>query len=711
MNWREFPLFKIFPAFLLGILFTARIIPEAYPPEFFLVLLGVALCSVLTGMAGVFVRRSTWPYFCWFQAAFFLLGAWRYSAVAGERVSGRLSGIAGKATQVLAAVEEVRQGVSVHKVTARVYAVTDTTGDAVPMEGKVMLLLEKRTGSVPVAGNIVSVRGRLVEIGNNPNPGVFNYAAYLRGKRIYWQVYARSGDWAVYRRELAAGPGRWLQRCRRYCLDRLGTVLPGGTEYAIGAALLLGNREKMDAEVRDIFSHTGAMHILAVSGLHVGMIAWCLGRLLQWVPVRSRWAKGAVQVIGIWGYALLCGLGASVVRAALMFSWFTLGRVLDRPVNIWNALGGAAFFLLLIEPLWIFDIGFQLSFMAVAGIVLFEPPIYRALYVRNRLLDYLWKLTAVGLAAQLATAPLGIYYFHQFPLLFWLSGWVAVPLGALCQALGALYIILAQVPVIGPGAGCLLNLAIKAMYWGIYWIDQIPGACIKGLWLSEWGAWCACFCLGITAWAFFLSDKRAVWVGAMLLFFAGILELCAGLRISQRSEVICFGIKNASALEYLNGRAATGFYFGDSGRIAAQTEGFHLRGRVRSPAQLLITDTLINRQAGVLQRGPMAVFEATRFFVWDGRDSCRRTPPPGADYWLLRNSPFVPAGMPTDRFPRRAVVIDGSNSARSVRFYRRYFGSRGVKVHYTQTDGVWHLKLKPREDATQVDKPRLFFSG
>ncbi len=709
MNWREFPLFKIFPAFFLGILFAARIVPAVYPSRFFQVLAGIAICGMLIGMTRPFARRNAWLFVFWFQAAFFLLGAWRYSSVSDERVSGGLNRMVGKATQVLAVAEEVRQGGSIYKITARLSTVIDTKGYAVPEHGKVMLFLEKCPGFVPVAGNLLSVRGRLAIIGDNPNPGAFNYAAYLRGKRIYQSIYAKSGDWAVFRQEGSGLPGRWLMRCRRYCLDRLGTALPGEIEYAIGAALLLGNREKMDNEVRDIFSHTGAMHILAVSGLHVGMIAWCLGKLLQWVPTRGRWSKGVVQVTGIWAYALLCGLGASVVRAAVMFSWFTLGKALGRPVNIWNTLGGSAFILLLTEPLWIFDIGFQLSFMAVAGIVLFEPAIYRALYFRSRPMDYLWKLTAVGLAAQLATAPMGIYYFHQFPLLFWLSGWVAVPLGALCQALGALYIILAQVPWLGPGTGDLLNLGIKAMYWGIYWIDQVPGACIKGLWLSEWGVWCACFCLLMAAGAIFLAEKRAVWIGAVLIFFAGILELRSDLRSLRRAEVICFGIRKASALEFFQGRAVTGFYSGDRGRIASQTEGVHLQGRVRLEAQFSATDTRCHNKSGVLQRGPIAVFGATRFFIWDGGDKKQRLPPPGADYWILRNSPFLPAGLPEDRFPLRAVVVDGSNSARSVRFYQHYFSAKSVEVHYTQTDGAWRLKLKPRNHETQLDKLWLFF--
>ncbi len=691
MNWREFPFLKIFPAFFLGILAAAKVFPEGSTPVLLLVLAICAAGGALVSGVGPFVRRNPWPFCIWAMLAFFLMGSWRYQSTNTYPDAQHFSQASGKTVHLLVLVEEVRKGSKVFTVTARARAMTDTTGGALPLRGKMLLFLRMGTGKRPMAGNLLRVTGRVEQMLDNPNPGAFNYAAYLRGRRIRYNMYVGKEDWQILRQKGSTYSENLLFACRHYCLQQLKAALPGAKEYAIGAALLIGNREEMDPGVRDIFSQTGAMHILAVSGLHVGMVAWFLGWMLRWVPQRRKWVKGIVEVAGIWAYTLLCGLGASVVRAALMFSWLNLGKALGRPANIWNTLGGAAFFLLLYEPLWIFDIGFQLSFLAVAGILLFEPPLYRLLIFRNRLADYFWKLTAVGIAAQLATAPLGIYYFHQFPLFFWLSGWLAVPLGALCQGAGALYLLLGQIPALGELLGWVLQVLIKGLYWGIYGIGQIPGACLEGLWLSEWGAWCTCFILGIGAWIFFLPGKKAVWLWVALLFIASVLELRRDWLSYRRSEVVCYGINDASALEFWQGRTVAGFYSGDTARISSQTSVFHLRNQGKEVFRFSVFDSAQQERPLFMHRGPYIVAGNHRYFVWDGSQKFKGLPPKDADYWIICNNPFLPNSLPVERMPRKKVIIDGSNSRGRLRFYKQYFDKKGIPIHFTMEGGAWIL--------------------
>lgn len=710
MNWREFPFLKIFPAFFLGILAADRVFPSGCTTELLFTLLLSAVGGAFVSGGGPFARRNPRVFYIWAILGFFMLGSWRYKHLQSEPDAGYFNKLADKPTTVLALAEEVRKGKKVLAVTARARAMVDTTGRTVPLQGKLMLFLEPAKDEIPIAGNLLRISGRIERIKDNPNPGAFNYAAYLRGKRVGFSMYANTGDWEIYRKSGAKGPENLLFTYRRICLEKLKVALPGAAEYAIGAALLLGNREEMDAGVRNIFSSTGAMHILAVSGLHVGMVAWFLGWLFGWVPRRGRWFKGIMEVIGIWIYALLCGLGASVVRAAFMFSWLNLGRALDRPANIWNTLSGTAFLLLLYEPLWMFDIGFQLSFLAVAGILLFEPPIYRILVFQNRVADYFWKLTAVGIAAQLATAPLGIFYFHQFPLLFLLSGWIAVPLGAICQAVGALYLFLAGLPLLGSLLGWSLQVLIKGLYWGIFILDQIPGSCIEGLWLSHWGTWCAYLLLGVGAWAFFIPDKKAVWLCTLLFFVASILELRRDWLSLRREVAWCYGIKGAAALEFWQGRRLKGFYAGDENRIVNQTEVLHLRHQTRERYQYSVFDTIRHVDGVFMNIGPLVVFGNQRFFIWDGRlNTFRRMPPKDADYWVLCNNPFLPEVIPRGRLPKKAVIVDGSNSAKSIRFYKSYFEKQDIPVHFTMEAGAWQTLLNPEKHERQRSTFLQFF--
>ena len=695
----------------MGILVADRLFPGECSTELLFALLLSSAGGAWVSGGGPFARRNPGVFYIWIVLAFFMLGSWRYKDLQRDPDVEYFNKLADKPTVVLALADEVRKGKKVLAVTARAHGMVDTTGRTVPLQGKLILFLDPGKGEIPIAGNLLRITGRIERIRDNPNPGAFNYAAYLRGKRVSFSMYANAGDWEVFRKTGTKGVENLLFAYRRLCLDKLKVALPGAAEYTIGAALLLGNREEMDAGVRDIFSSTGAMHILAVSGLHVGMVAWFLGWLFRWVPHRGRWFKGIIEVMGIWAYAMLCGLGASVVRAAFMFSWLNLGRALGRPANIWNTLSGTAFFLLLYEPLWLFDIGFQLSFLAVAGILLFEPPLYRLLAFQNRVADYFWKLTAVGIAAQLATAPLGIFYFHQFPLLFLISGWIAVPLGAICQAVGALYLFLDGLPILGPFLGWSLQVLIKGLYWGIFGVDQIPGSCIEGLWLSQWGAWCAYLLLGIAAWSFFIPDKKAVWVWTILFFIASILELRRDWLSLRREAAWCYGIKGAAALEFWQGRTVKGFYSGDENRVDNQTAVLHLRNQTRERYQYSVFDTILREDRAFMHMGPLLVFGDNRFFIWDGQfNKFGRIPPKDADYWVLRNSPFLPKVMPTGRFPKKAVIIDGSNSAKSIRFYKPYFEKQGIAVHLTMEAGAWQTSLNPEKHERQKSLFSLFFT-
>jgi len=365
--------------------------------------------------------------------------------------------------------------------------------------------------------------------------------------------------------------------------------------------------------------------------------------------------------------------------------------------------------LLLVEPLWIFDIGFQLTSLAVGGILLFEPPLYRMIIFRNRLLDYFWKLTTVGIAAQLATAPLCIYYFHQFPLFFWLSGWLAVPLGALCQATGAFFLVLGEVPILGDLLGRLLLLLIKGLYWGIYWIDKIPGGCIQGLWISEWGAWCICLLLGMGAWIYFVSGKKVVWVWVGLLFFAGLLELNRDYQALRRAEVVCFGIKGSSAVEFWQGRTVFGYYSGLEGRIEGQTAVFHQRQQVREQVRFSVFDSTVQERGGLVQWGPLVVFGGRRFYIWDGRVKTYGLPPPRADYWILCNNPFLPSEIPNVHLPREGVIADGSNAEKRIHFYKRYFTKKKVPIHIPMESGAWQQTLNLEQDERQKNNFSIFF--
>ncbi|HEX8658094.1 MAG TPA: ComEC/Rec2 family competence protein, partial [Hymenobacter sp.] len=266
-------------------------------------------------------------------------------------------------------------------------------------------------------------------------------------------------------------------------------------EYGIASALVLGLKDDVDAATKQAYSATGTTHIMAVSGLQVGLlfaaVSWVLRRLLGRVRGFRVWSA-LLGLAVIWSYAFLTGLSASVLRATVMFTIIIFGRAFGRQDSVFNTLAVAAFGLLVWNPFLVADVGFQLSFLAVLSIVYGQPRIARQLDVaayflaRRRpwqpravqrawqtagsLLDAVWQAVALSLAAQVATVALGLYYFHQFPFSFLLANLVAVPISS-----GAVYV----------GIG-LLTLKGLALALG----TLLPAGAAAGLdWLPRGAAW------------------------------------------------------------------------------------------------------------------------------------------------------------------------------------------------------------------------------
>ena len=280
----------------------------------------------------------------------------------------------------------------------------------------------------------------------------------------------------------------------RFVLDRLGNyfaqLIHSKVEHPesqqIALALLLGQKGSLDKEIMDAYSETGTMHILAVSGLHVGIIY-----ALLLLPVRGLKSTSKIRffylllvVLLIWVYALLTGFSPSVVRAAAMFSLVTLGQMRKRKASIWNTLAFSALMILVIDPDVIFDIGFQLSYLAVAGIVGIQPLMVGWWLPRNSILEYFWQLATVSLAAQLVTFPLSILYFHQFPTYFLLANLLVVPLAFVIMAVGVPFMFLAWIPKLGEVMGWVVDWLIFLQNQLTMMIQVLPGGTIEGLVIS-----------------------------------------------------------------------------------------------------------------------------------------------------------------------------------------------------------------------------------
>lgn len=320
----------------------------------------------------------------------------------------------------------------------------------------------------------------------------FDYEAYLRGRGFSGSFYLPEYYW----RFLSAADGNSILKLSHQAQKRLVGIFADcgieGDELGVLAALSIGDKMLLDRELRNSYALTGASHILAVSGLHVGVVFFVFVKILSLLLRGERYEKLRVSLslLLLWMFTFVTGLSPSVIRASIMLSISSVAVLLNRRSQTYNAVFISAFFMLLYSPRYLFDIGFQLSYLAVFSILMFQKPIYEALVARHVVAEKIWALLSVSLAAQLGTLPLTIYYFHQSSNLFWLSGFVVIPLSSVIIYLSILLWVSHWIPVWGDCVASVLGGLVKFMNGSIRWMEELPGVVANNLFIG-WVDLCA----------------------------------------------------------------------------------------------------------------------------------------------------------------------------------------------------------------------------
>ncbi len=391
-----------------------------------------------------------------------------------------------------------------------------------------------------------------------PNPYQFDFGAYLTSQGIVGTVYLKDGVHAyrpVHRKFNLANVFANLRA------KGIESFRDGGVhqrELGVVSALVLGKRDMVDADIRQAFAESGTVHILAVSGLHVGIIylfiATVLGRVLP--GKRLSMYRLLLSIAVLWLYAGVAGFSPSVLRAATMFSFIALGKEYSRFGNVYNMLALSAFLLLLLNPYLLVSVGFQLSYLAVLGIVVIYPMLYHRYTAPNAFVDKLWSLLVVSISAQLATFPLSVFYFHQFPVYFMFSNLLVIPLATALLYAGIAGIVLAWIPFVSNLIFHLVNGLAWILNEVVLLFNTLPYPVIKGLFMTAFEVMLLylLFVLGYRA----IGDPRRGRLAAALLLLLVISGSFAFRKIDQalRPTSVLFHAEGASILLVAQGRTA-----------------------------------------------------------------------------------------------------------------------------------------------------------
>lgn len=432
--------------------------------------------------------------------------------------------------------------------------------------GDISLYFEKSVAAQELSqGDQLLVRTVFRPVSGPAIPATFDYAAFLKRKGILYQAYLKPPDWQYLTRDstvkLSKLTWKWQQRLVKIIKEQE----LGKDEETVGCAMLLGYKEGFGQELQGAYSRAGVTHILSVSGLHVGMVFLVFNRVLFFLNKgkKTKLLKPVLLVLLTWMYAMLTGMSPSVQRAAFMFSFLILGQSLGRKNNIINTLFASALLLALFQPLIIFNYGFQLSYLAVLGIVCLEPILYGLLNISQYWLDKTWKLVAVTLAAQLATGPLAVLYFHQFPSWFIPANLTILPLATLVMYLGISLLLTSSIPTLGTVVLFAFGSSIRLMNYLVTLTDRLPYAVIDGLYPSTSMVILAfLFIVLLTAW---ISTSAKAWFigSAVTLFLLALSFNINKLETTNRRSVFFFSF-NGEDWAGINSKRALYLYGEDS---------------------------------------------------------------------------------------------------------------------------------------------------
>lgn len=469
---------------------------------------------------------------------------------------------------------EIQEKPGSYKMELRVRKIK-TKGKWRSARGRIVLFIRKSEKSRPFSlfyGDRLLIPGSPQEVNATLNPDAFDYKKYLALRNIYHQHWIKNDQFKLLEHRPTNMLIFWALNVRTYCNQLFEKFIDFPVEKSIAKALVLGIRDRMDTEVLQAYAASGTVHVLAVSGMHVGLIYWILSFLLGWLKKEK---KGNVLftvliLLILWFYAFVTGLSASVLRATMMFSFVVLAQSSGRKNVMYNTLAASAFLLLLYQPLLIFDVGFQLSYLAVLGIVYFYPRMYRSIELDNRFLDFIWSLLCLSVSAQLATFPLSMFYFHQFPNYFILANLLIVPLSSMALYLGLGFLLFNFVPGLNVALAFLLKWSLWWMNYITFLLEDLPFSLTKNLYFSVIETFLIYFFMFFLILLFY--QRRFIW---LVLSFICVGAVCIQqslrlVREASRQTLAVFYTFRFSNLNLIDGKVS--YLLADSALLTHQNQ-------------------------------------------------------------------------------------------------------------------------------------------
>lgn len=698
INWRAIPALRLLIPLSLGILCSSLFLLS-----FYIVIAGSIVA--LTGL--FFISRSTQIAYekrFWFGAiasfCAFILGYWLVLSYDESYHSAYFeqSLKQGEPSQLIVQIDELPVRAKRVKIIAKVLEVNQQ-----PCNGHILLYFDSDEHSLRLDyGDILAIQANPYRIPPIQNPYAFDFQNYMKLRNVRYSALVANNQYQTLAQRRGNPIMHFAYDSQESLLGVLAKYLPDEDDvFSVGAALILGSRNEISEETLNAYINTGAMHVLSVSGLHVGLVAMIFRRLIKSIKTQRAFWKyldPALQLLFIWLFALITGASSCILRAAVMFSFAIVGRSLSRDANVYNMLAVSALFLLCYNPYFLFDVSFQLSYAGLLSIVYFYPYIYKFIINRfaflseNKILNYLWEITALSLAAMIGTTPISIYYFHQFPTFFWLSGLIVVPLATVALGAGLLLFVVQFFNPIANIVGIVLYWVVWIMNKSLALIEQIPPGVQRHLWLDILGVCIAYFIIYSVGVA--LLKKEGKWLKIASLGLLALVLQYNYQKISsnRQNQMVIYSAGKDFIMDFIEGEKTIAIQSAETSERSIDFAAYNYRLAHRNSDQSiqthLISDSLSLQNCRLLHQY-CQYKDKSILFLDKPKLLENLLEQIKVDYLIIHNSPFLDFELLSQKIAVKKIIFTAANKVGSLNFYKKQCQNKGIEYYDIKEQGAF----------------------
>ena len=685
LKWLPYPMVRI------AIFFMGGVLLGIYFPTLlsFKLVIGLLIFSLVSYFVLKFYsKENRFPVALGFLglSAIFLLGLLRVFFFTDSNNESHLSKIIGEVEAYEATVRSVpEEKANSWKIEIEVTSVKTKRWQ--PITGKLLLYVSKNNFTVDNFhyGGKILVKGAPQEVRPPANPGEFDFKRFLSFKNMSHQQFIQTEDVKFISPASRKGFIYYSHQARAWSMKKIIEYVHGDDERAIAIALVLGVTDGIDNDLQNAYAASGAMHVLAVSGMHVGIIYAII--LFLFKPLNkyqwSKWVVAITSLILLWTFAFVTGLSPSVLRAVTMFTFIAFARPFGRQTNIYNTLAASIFVLLIINPYLIMSVGFQLSYLAVLGIVYLQRPIYNLWEIENRIGDWIWEITCVSIAAQVATFALALLYFHQFPTYFLISNLFVIPLSTMVLVMGIFLLLVSFLSPVASFTAIILEGLIKALNWIVFKTEALPFSLINNIHITPIQCWLLMGILIALILVFEFKSLQWLYVSFALTLAFTIVQWNHFFESVDQKQMIVYSINKHQAIEFID-RGQSYFVCDSSLQNDAEQVRFHIE-----PNRLIhsVSSTESKIPFGVNINGVTYYQWNNKTFAWMVDEDC--TLPTHASFDFLIVSKNSLRKKLSEKINANCIILDGSNSKRFVTYLAEQMENRRVPAHSVLQEGAF----------------------